>query len=114
MKYFYLILIHLILIACDNSTRSGSISFNPSSLPQCDPASEVLVSWDIRKSHPNVDRVNVYVKVGEVEKLFADSGSSGEAKTGPWARPGSPIFLLKDPNSNLILDQAVIDGPICN
>ena len=103
-----------ILSACDMTPASSVLTFEPPSLAACDPAAEVTVKWDTRSAHPDVHIVQVFLTDGTTEKLFAEGNALGDAKTGPWARPGKPRFVLKDKFNGRVLVEATIGGPRCN
>jgi ABC-type uncharacterized transport system auxiliary subunit len=103
-----------ILAACDKTPpKTTLLTFEPLSLAVCDPAAEVIVKWDVRSAHPDVQNVQVFVTDGILENLFAEGNAWGDAKTGPWARPGKPRFVLKDKTNGKVLVEAAIDGPRC-
>lgn len=103
-----------ILSACDMTPASAVLTFEPPSLAACEPATEVTVKWDTRSAHPNVHIVQVFLTDGITEKLFAEGVAWGDVKTGPWARPGKPRFVLKDKSNGEVLVEAAIGGPRCN
>jgi hypothetical protein len=90
---------------------SAKFSIEPLSLTQCDPASEVAVSWNYPEL-PASTKVELYVNSDGTEKLFAASGNVDNAKTGPWARPGTR-FLLKSQETKEVIAEAVVGGPRC-
>ena len=104
----------IILSACDMTPTSSVLTFEPPSLSACNPASEVIVKWDVRTVHPEVQILQVFVNDGITEKLFAEGSPLGEAKTGPWAQPGKPRFVLKNKANGKVLLEAAIGGPNCN
>lgn len=107
------ILVAVLLSACNNSPVSKSLTFSPSSLTNCEVGSEVLVKWDVKSEHPNVSDVQIFVSTGGSETLFAEGTAIGESKTGPWVRPGDPIFIAKDKISHKELGRAFVSGPVC-
>lgn len=88
------------------------VSVDPATMAACDPAVEATVRWDVRATHPDIATVAVYVGNGSDQKLFAQAGASGEAKTGPWTRPGT-TFQLKNNASGELLGEATVGGPSC-
>lgn len=99
--------------ACEMTPTSSMLKFEPLSLAVCEPAAEVTVKWDVRSVYPDVHNVQVFVKSDNSENLFAEGIAWGDAKTGPWARPGKPIFVLKDKANGKVLVEATISGPKC-
>lgn len=86
----------------------------PASLSSCDVGAVVVVTWDIRTKHPDVTETEVWTNVGTGDlTLFAASGPSGEATTGPWAGPGS-VFAIKNRTTGEELARAAVQGPDCN
>ena len=79
----------------------------------CDPAAEATVRWDLHGTHSDANTLDVYVDDGSNVQLFTEGGASGEAKTGPWTRPGT-TFILKNKTSNEKLDEVRVSGPICH
>ena len=91
----------------------GPVSIDPASLASCETPAVVTVRWDIRADHPDVKEIEVWTgSVTHPLTLFAASGAAGEAKTGPWAGPGS-IFAVKDKATGKELGRATIEGPAC-
>lgn len=107
------IAIAAMLSACENSSTSKLITFEPSSLPTCDKASEVGLKWDVRNAYPGVQAVQIVVIDGATEVVFGEGGAIGETKTGAWVRPGIPRFVLKDKANGKVLGEAVVKGPKC-
>ena len=105
--------VSFILSACDKTPASSMLKFDPPSLAVCEPAAEVTVKWDVRSAFPDVHNVQVFLKSDNSENLFAEGIAWGDAKTGPWARPGKPSFVLKDKASGKVLVEATISGPKC-
>jgi hypothetical protein len=105
--------VSLILSACDMTPKSSMLKFDPPSLALCEPAAEVTVKWDVRSTYPDVHNIQVFVKNENSENLFTEGHAWGDAKTGPWARPGKPSFLLKDKANGKVLVEATIGGPKC-
>lgn len=93
------------------SVSSDKFSIEPSSLTQCEPASEVAVAWNFPEL-PATSKLELYVNSDGTEKLFAASGNVDGAKTGPWARPGTR-FLLKSEDTKEVVAEAVVGGPRC-
>ena len=92
---------------------AGPISIEPDSLASCDVGAEVTVHWDVSAEHPQVTETEVWTGSATRElTLFAASGPSGEAKTGPWTGPGS-IFAVKDRATGEELARVVVNGPRC-
>ena len=87
------------------------LSVTPSSMAACDPAAVADVHWDA-SSHAGVNAVQIYVGSGSSEKLFAEGGATGDAKTGPWVRPGT-VFTAKAKDSGKILGAVTVAGPTC-
>lgn len=89
--------------------KSGPmLSFEPARMDACDPAVEATVRWDASSS-AGVERIELYTSSGT---LFAAGGPVGEAKTGPWGRPGTRLEM-RNPDNNAVLADAVIGGPDC-
>lgn len=93
------------------SVSSAQFSIEPSSLAQCEPASEVAVTWNF-PDLPATTKLELYVNTDGTEKLFAASSNVDSAKTGPWARPGTR-FLLKSEDTKAVVAEAVVGGPRC-
>jgi hypothetical protein len=93
------------------SVSSDKFSIAPSSLTQCEPASEVAVAWNFPEL-PATTKLELYVNSDGTDKLFAASGNVDSAKTGPWARPGTR-FLLKSEDTKEVVAEAVVGGPRC-
>lgn len=110
----YILALTITFSACDLTSTSSVLTFEPRSLAACDPASEVTVKWDTRSSNPDVHVVQIFINDGISEKLFAEGNSWGDARTGSWTRPGNPQFVLKDKASGKVIAQAAIGGPRCN
>ncbi|GAB2555994.1 hypothetical protein GCM10027065_28380 [Rhodanobacter koreensis] len=91
---------------------AGFINVVPGTMASCDPASEATVKWDLHGTHPDANTVDVYVDDGINVRLFTEGGASGEAKTGPWTRPGTS-FILKNKAGNETLDEVRVSGPTC-
>jgi hypothetical protein len=81
-------------------------------MASCDPAAEAIVKWDLHGTHSDVNTVDVYVDDGSNVRLFTEGGSSGEAKTGLWTRPGTG-FILKNKGGDEKLDEVHVGGPTC-
>lgn len=117
MKYLITISVlanAIILSGCGKNLTSSLLTFEPPSLKACDPAAEVTVKWDVRSAHPGVQNVQLFVTDGKTENLFAEGNALGDAKTGPWARPGKPLFVLKEKASGNVLAENAIVGPKCD
>jgi hypothetical protein len=91
---------------------AGFINVTPGAMTSCDPAAEATVKWDLHGTHPDANTVDVYVDDGSNVQLFTEGGASGEAKTGPWTRPGT-TFILKNKTGNQKLDEVRVGGPTC-
>ncbi len=102
-----------ILSACDNKVESQFLVIDPPSLRSCEVASEVTVKWDVRTKYPDIKDVSIYVSDRKKETLFAVGGAVGEAKTGNWAKPQIPIFIIKDRVSGKVLGESSVAGPVC-
>jgi len=102
-----------ILSACDNKAESQFLVFDPPSLKSCEVASEVTVKWDIRTKYPDIKGVSIYASDRKKEMLFAEGGATGEAKTGNWAKPQTPIFVIKDRATGKVLGESSVAGPAC-
>lgn len=104
----------------DNSADSGKpairsagfINVVPGSMVSCDSAVEATVKWDLHGTHFDAKTVDVYVDDGSNVRLFTEGGARGEAKTGPWTRPGIS-FILKNKSGNEKLDEVRVSGPTC-
>jgi hypothetical protein len=95
------------------SAPTGPVTIEPASLASCEKGEVVTVRWDIRKDHPDVKEIEVWTgSATHPLTLFAASGIAGEAKTGPWAGPGS-IFAVKDRATGQELARATVQGPAC-
>lgn len=100
----------------DASKNVGSpsttlLTVEPSRMDACDPAAEANVRWDATAAS-TVTTVEIWVSDGGEFKLFVAGGALGEAKTGPWTRPGAR-FQARDPGSKQILAELQIAGPQC-
>lgn len=97
------------------SVTSEKFSIEPAMLTQCDPASEVSISWNLTDM-PTTSKFELYVNndgSNESDKLFsASTGNVGSAKTGQWAKPGTR-FLLKDEGTKEVVAEALVGGPRC-
>lgn len=90
-----------------------AISVAPDNLQSCDGA-VVTVHWDASKLGITTDSTEIWVDSSNADaKLFSAGGSSGEARTDAWARPGTRFFL-KNKSDGRELGQAVIGGPACH
>lgn len=83
----------------------------PSRMETCDPAVEASIRWDAAMI-PAVTTVEIWVSDGTAFKLFVAGGAQGEAKTGPWTRPGAR-FQARNPSSEQVLAELQIAGPQC-
>lgn len=93
---------------------SPLLTIDPATMAACDPAVVADVKWDVRKSESSVSSVEVWVGSGSAApQLFAAGGSHGDAKTGPWTRPGTH-FVLKDKADGKLLGEAIVGGPTCH
>lgn len=92
--------------------NAGLINVVPGAMTSCDPAAEATVRWDLHGTHSEAKTVDVYVDDGSNVQLFTEGGPSGEAKTGPWTRPGT-TFILKNKTSSEKLDEVRVSGPTC-
>ena len=90
---------------------AGVLSVTPSSMAACDPAAVADVHWNTSR-HAGVNIVQIYISTGSSEKLFAEGGATGDAKTGPWVRPGT-VFTAKAKDSGTVLGMVTISGPTC-
>lgn len=96
------------------ASSSSVISVTPSSLQNCDKGVEATVSWDASKAKVTTDSTEIWVGTDAASmKLFSAGGASGEAKTGPWTRPGTH-FSLKNKQDGSSLGEAIVGGPACN
>lgn len=91
---------------------AGLINVTPGTMTSCDPAAEATVKWNLHGTHPDANTIDVYVDDGSNVQLFTEGGTSGEAKTGPWTRPGT-TFILKNKTGNQKLDEVRVGGPTC-
>lgn len=91
--------------------QAGILAVEPAAMTACDPAVQAVVTWDA-VSDPGVNMVSVYVSSGASEKLFAQGGVKGQARTGPWTRPGV-TFTAKDQASGAVLGSVTVRGPDC-
>lgn len=103
----------VLISACDNSSNSKLITFSPDSLSNCEVGTEVLVKWDVKREYPDVKDVQIFVAAEGKELLFAEGTAEGESKTGPWVRPGTPRFIVKNKANNKELGSAVLNGSKC-
>lgn len=87
------------------------LTVTPSRMTQCDPAVEAIVQWDA-SAMPTITTIEIWASDGGEFKLFAAGGATGEAKTGPWTRPGSRFRVL-DPSENKALAELQVSGPQC-
>lgn len=87
------------------------LSVTPSSMAACNPAAVADVHWNASR-HAGVNAVQIYVGTGSSEKLFAEGGATGDARTGPWVRPGT-VFTAKAKDSGTVLGTVVVAGPTC-
>lgn len=87
------------------------LSVTPSSMAACDPAAVADVHWNASR-HAGVNTVQIYIGTGSSEKLLAEGGATGDAKTGPWVRPGT-VFTAKAMDSGNVLGTVTIAGPTC-
>lgn len=94
------------------AVTSPLFSIDPSTMASCDPAAVATLNWDVRSSHPDTQAVAIWAGAGSSSKLFSSGGAKGEAKTGPWVRPGSQ-FQLKDQATGEVLGQITVGGPAC-
>lgn len=108
-----IIAMSIVIVGCDSSSKPKLIAFTPEKLTVCEPASEVLVRWDVRNEFPNVKAVRIYVADANTETLFAEGDAFGETKTGAWVRPGSPRFLVKNKDNGQLLSEGIVSGPKC-
>jgi hypothetical protein len=83
----------------------------PSRMETCDPAVEADIRWDAA-AIPAATTVEIWVSDGTEFKLFVAGGAQGEAKTGPWTRPGAK-FQARNPSSKQVLAELQIAGPQC-
>ncbi len=99
--------------ASTSSHQSNGANFEvqPDAMASCDPAAEAVIRWDA-SGLPDAQSLEVWVVSGGEEKLFAAGGQKGEAKTGPWTRPGTR-FVLKNPTTKRALADIVVTGPAC-
>lgn len=82
----------------------------PATLSACTPAVEVTVQWDAQSAH--AENVEVWVGAESNAKLFAAAGTKGNAKTGPWATPGTR-FELRDKATGKVIGETTVGGPKC-
>ena len=82
-----------------------------SNMAACHPAAGADVRWDASR-HAGVNTVQIDIGTGSSEKLFAEGGATGDAKTGPWVRPGT-VFTAKAKASGKMLGTVTVAGPTC-
>lgn len=102
-----------LLSACEKNPTSNVLTFEPSSLPNCEKASEIVVKWNVRSAYPDVQAVQINVIDGDSEVVFGVGGAEGETKTGAWVKPGIPRFVLKDKINGTTLGEGFVSGPKC-
>ncbi len=90
---------------------AGVLSVTPSSMAACDPAAVADVHWNASR-HAGVNTVQIYIGTGSSEKLFAEGGATGDAKTGPWVHPGT-VFTAEATDSGKMLGMVTVAGPTC-
>lgn len=95
----------------NDSVSPMLLTVNPSRMETCDPAVEADIRWDAA-AVPTVTTVEIWVSDGTEFKLFVAGGAQGEAKTGPWTRPGAR-FQARNPHSKQVLAELQIAGPQC-
>lgn len=94
------------------TTTSPVLSAEPATLTTCD-AVVASVKWDVQDTDKKVSSTELWVGSSPDDlKLFSSGGSQGEAKTGPWTRPGLN-FVLKDAATGRTLGAIVVGGPGC-
>jgi hypothetical protein len=94
------------------ATTSPVLSAEPATLTTCN-AVVANVKWDVRETDKKVSNTELWVGSSPDDlKLFSSGGSQGEAKTGPWTRPGLN-FVLKDAATGRTLGAIVVGGPGC-
>ena len=99
--------------ATGNNTPATTsvLTVTPSSMAACNPAAVADVHWDASQ-HAGVNTVQIYIGTGSSEKLFAEGGATGDAKTGPWVHPGT-VFTAKATDSGKMLGMVTVAGPTC-
>jgi hypothetical protein len=91
---------------------SPVLAAEPSTLTTCS-AVVADVKWDVHEAGKKVSGTQLWVGSSPDElKLFSSGGAQGEAKTGPWTRPGLN-FVLKDSATGRTLGTIVVGGPGC-
>lgn len=91
---------------------SPAITVDPDTIQTCD-GTVATIHWDAGKAGVDTDNTEVWVGSADSEaKLFAEGGSSGDAKTDAWTRPGTR-FLLKNKLDGKTIGEAVVGGPAC-
>ncbi|SDQ88953.1 hypothetical protein [Pseudoxanthomonas sp. CF125] len=94
-----------------STNNAIKLTVSPSRMTQCDPAVEAVVQWDA-SAIPAITTIEIWAGDGSDFKLFAAGGVEGEAKTGPWTRPGSR-FRVIEPSSKRVLAELRVAGPQC-
>lgn len=96
------------------ATTSPLLTIDPATMATCDPAAVADVKWDVRHAKNDVTAVEVWVGANPAKlQLFSAGGANGEAKTGPWTRPGTH-FVLKNKADGTLLGEAIVGGPVCH
>lgn len=89
-----------------------TLSLEPGQLASCEPVM-ATVRWDTTAAHSNVDAVQIWVGDATQQKLWIASAAEGEARTGPWVRPGA-VFVLRSLADGAELARVTVPGPYCN
>ena len=93
-------------------TSKGLIRSDVTQMTGCDPV-VAQISWDVSKSNPPIDSVEIYTGSEANNTLFAAGGNVGTQATGQWTSPGA-IFILKDKSTGVELDRLQVQGPDCS
>lgn len=91
---------------------SSTFSVDPASIADCAQRVEATLKWDARVAHPGVANVQIFAGTDASSTLFAEGGSHGDAKTGPWTGAGS-LFSLRDKADGKELARVKVAGPAC-
>lgn len=69
----------------------------------------VRVRWDVTS---RTEQLQVWVRSGDARKLWMNTGSKGEADTGPWANSGVGFEFI-DAADNRVLGSITLGGVTC-
>ncbi len=98
--------------ATPGAEPEAGISVEPLALADCN-GSVVTVRWNLRQEHPDLLASEVLTLDAQgALTMFAAGAQGGEARTGPWATPGS-TFVVRDRATGMELDRVVVGGPDC-